>query len=186
MSTATQIQTFLYFAYGSNLLAQRIHIQNPTAVRKGIGKLSDYQLDFDKFSNRWGGCSATIRFDPGKHVWGAIWEIDRSQLDNLDMQEGVNANIYLPLQVKVFTPENKEVECRVYKLVNDPEPYKSADLLPKSRRPSKVYLETILQGAKESKLPEDYFNFLKSFPHNGFSGPVEVKGLNLSFIHTDR
>lgn len=31
--------TFLYFAYGSNLLEKRIHIQNPTAVRKGIGKL---------------------------------------------------------------------------------------------------------------------------------------------------
>lgn len=31
--------TFLYFAYGSNLLAKRIHIQNPTAVRYGTGRL---------------------------------------------------------------------------------------------------------------------------------------------------
>ncbi|XP_061518348.1 uncharacterized protein LOC1272591 isoform X3 [Anopheles gambiae] len=31
--------TFYYFAYGSNLLAKRIHIQNPTAVRKGFGYL---------------------------------------------------------------------------------------------------------------------------------------------------
>lgn len=31
--------TFLYFAYGSNLLGKRIHIQNPTAVRRGIGRL---------------------------------------------------------------------------------------------------------------------------------------------------
>jgi hypothetical protein len=30
---------FLYFAYGSNLLTQRIHINNPSAVRKEIGKL---------------------------------------------------------------------------------------------------------------------------------------------------
>jgi hypothetical protein len=29
----------LYFAYGSNLLAQRIHINIPSAVRKEIGKL---------------------------------------------------------------------------------------------------------------------------------------------------
>lgn len=31
---------FLYFAYGSNMLAQRIHINNPTAVRIGHGKLN--------------------------------------------------------------------------------------------------------------------------------------------------
>lgn len=31
---------FLYFAYGSNMLAQRIHINNPSAVRIGIGKLN--------------------------------------------------------------------------------------------------------------------------------------------------
>jgi hypothetical protein len=32
-------KSFLYFAYGSNLLAQRIHVNNPSAVRKEIGKL---------------------------------------------------------------------------------------------------------------------------------------------------
>lgn len=31
--------TFMYFAYGSNLLSNRIHIQNPSAVRKTIGVL---------------------------------------------------------------------------------------------------------------------------------------------------
>lgn len=32
-------KTFLYFGYGSNLLQRRIHIQNPSAVRAGIGKI---------------------------------------------------------------------------------------------------------------------------------------------------
>lgn len=31
--------TFRYFGYGSNLLAKRIQIQNPTAVRVGPGLL---------------------------------------------------------------------------------------------------------------------------------------------------
>lgn len=30
---------FLYFAYGSNMLTKRIHINNPTAVQKDIGFL---------------------------------------------------------------------------------------------------------------------------------------------------
>lgn len=32
-------ETFLYFAYGSNMLAKRIHYKNPSAVQKYIGKL---------------------------------------------------------------------------------------------------------------------------------------------------
>lgn len=31
--------TFLYFAYGSNLWTKRIHLQNPSAIRKGIAEL---------------------------------------------------------------------------------------------------------------------------------------------------
>lgn len=31
--------TFLYFAYGSNLWTKRIHLQNSSAVRKGIAQL---------------------------------------------------------------------------------------------------------------------------------------------------
>jgi hypothetical protein len=37
---ANDMNKFMYFAYGSNLLAERIHIQNPTAVRIGAGKLN--------------------------------------------------------------------------------------------------------------------------------------------------
>jgi hypothetical protein len=37
-------ENFLYFGFGSNLLANRIHINNPTAIRKGIGKLKVNRL----------------------------------------------------------------------------------------------------------------------------------------------
>lgn len=37
---STMSSVFLYFAYGSNLFAERIHANNPTAIRKGIGKLN--------------------------------------------------------------------------------------------------------------------------------------------------
>lgn len=36
---ATVKDTFLYFAYGSNLLKKRIHINNPSATFIGIGRL---------------------------------------------------------------------------------------------------------------------------------------------------
>ena len=43
-------RTFLYFAYGSNLLTERIHINNPSAVFKNIAKLDGHQLGFNYFS----------------------------------------------------------------------------------------------------------------------------------------
>jgi gamma-glutamylcyclotransferase len=76
--------TFLYFAYGSNLLTKRIHINNPSAVRVGIGKLMNYQLDFAKYSERWRGASATIVKSDKRHVWGAIWEIGLEHMESLD------------------------------------------------------------------------------------------------------
>ena len=44
---------FLYFAFGSNLLAERIHIMNPSAVFKSVGKVKGYKLDFGYFSQRY-------------------------------------------------------------------------------------------------------------------------------------
>lgn len=181
-----RIQKFLYFAYGSNLLSHRILLQNPTAVRKGIGKLNDYRLDFGGFAKAWGGHAATIVPDPKKHVWGAVWEIEKSQMKNLDDQEGVSSQIYVPMQVKVIAPNDEELDCRVYKMViDDPEPYQLASLLPKERRPSRAYLETILQGAIESNLPDEYFLFLKSFPHNGFSDLPKFKNFTINFTLTE-
>ena len=38
--------------------------------------------------------------------------------------------------------------------------------------PSKVYLDTLIEGAKEHKLPGSYIAELMSRPHNGYSGTV--------------
>jgi hypothetical protein len=43
-------KTFLYFAFGSNLLTERIQINNPSAVFRNIAKLRDHKLDFNYFS----------------------------------------------------------------------------------------------------------------------------------------
>lgn len=75
----------LYFGFGSNLWDKRLLLNNPTAVRKGSGKLKDYRLDFSYYSSKWNGAAATIIPEEGSHVWGAIWEFDASNLESLDM-----------------------------------------------------------------------------------------------------
>ena len=55
-----QGNTFYYFAYGSNLLKDRIQLMNTSATFQTIGRLDGYQLDFDLKNDYWHGCVANI------------------------------------------------------------------------------------------------------------------------------
>ncbi|XP_058459218.1 gamma-glutamylcyclotransferase-like isoform X2 [Malaya genurostris] len=163
--------TFNYFAFGSNLWSKRILMESPTAVRKGIGYLEDYKVDFFHYAARWKGAPATIIEAPGQRVWGAIWEINSSNLPDLDRQEGVHNQVYKALSLPIIDSKGDTLECRVYQLVkNPPVPDFEEAHRPFERQPSKTYMKIILAGAKESGLPEEYIGFLKTIKHNGHSG----------------
>ncbi|KAL3268774.1 hypothetical protein HHI36_007874 [Cryptolaemus montrouzieri] len=173
---------FLYFAYGSNLLEKRIHIQNPSAVRAGIAKLKDYTLDFNTYSKRWKGAAATIVKKKGGHVWGALWTLDNKHMETLDSQEGVPYNLYKALTIEVECPNGETKTCRVYEQTNVPESVEKIEDIPDDRKPSYIYLKTIQDGAKESGLPEDYQKFLQRIPNNGYKGEVDI-GLDLNIVN---
>lgn len=165
-------------------------------AKKPIIHLQNFQLDFATYSNRWKGCSATIVAKKDSVVWGALWEIDNVHLESLDRwlkvfshcfqlkknvfrQEGVADNLYIPLTVNVETPEGKNLECRVYQQTATFPTLEDIGELPEDRRPSVIYLNTILKGAQESALPVEYQNVLKRIPHNGYDGKVDI-GLPLN------
>ncbi|KAI5644930.1 AIG2-like family domain-containing protein [Phthorimaea operculella] len=166
--------TFLYFAYGSNLLKRRIHINNPSAEFMGIGKLLDHQLDFIKSSLNWRGCSATIVPTKDAHVWGAIWRIHNDDMESLDKQEGVDTKWYFAKLVEVVLPAGLTVECRTYQQTINPEPRSKDELLSKERLPSKTYMEVIIRGAMECNMPKYYIEFLKSIQHNNKEASPEM------------
>lgn len=113
---------FLYFAYGSNLLSERIHLHNPSAEFCYVARLQDFELDFGnsqgKTNETWHGGIATVNQSPGDEVWGVVWKIDKSNLSSLDKQEGVNSGTYVPIEITVYTEEGKEITCRSYQLKN--------------------------------------------------------------------
>lgn len=168
---------FYYFGFGSNLLRNRIKVQNKSAERVGVGKLVDFRLDFadstaDKkyYSPTWNGCPATIIHDEGSVVFGAVWTIAGEDLSELDRQEGVECGIYKPMDVKVLInlkDAEEEIVCRTYQLVHNPRTPLDPEKRPVERQPSKTYLNVILNGGLETGLPADYIEFLRSFKHNG-------------------
>lgn len=170
VSRMAQHNCFLYFAYGSNLLKERIHINNPSAKMISVGKVEGYRLDFNHFSKRWKGAAATIVEDPSSYVYGVLWELANEDMPHLDKQEGVHQNIYRVMDVEVETDKGNHVPARSYQVIRP---------LEDDRRPSYVYLDVIIRGAKENGLPEDYIKFLEGIEHNGYKGSVEV-GLNLT------
>lgn len=127
-----------------------------------------YRLDFNTVSRTWAGSPSTVVPDDESHVWGALWKLSISDMESLDKQEGVGINKYEPFEATVVTPDGKNVSCRCYKLVDQPQ---KVVPLPPERRPSKAYIRTILIGAKESNLPLEYIKFLSEIPNNGKDGP---------------
>ncbi|XP_031356012.1 gamma-glutamylcyclotransferase-like isoform X1 [Photinus pyralis] len=181
-----------YFAYGSNLLQTRMHVNVDSATRAGCGKLMNYRLDFFRYSKRWHGCSATIVPHNGYEVWGAIWEIDVQQLSSLDLyvsaifqfqvsdtlhfsQEGVHQNIYFRFNAPIFLPDGSTKTCYVYQQVAEPSTHYKLTQFPADRQPSYVYKDVIVRGAAEAKLPEVYQELLRGILCNDYKGSVDLQ-----------
>ncbi|KAH8334790.1 hypothetical protein KR074_003647, partial [Drosophila pseudoananassae] len=186
-TTSIMASTFYYFGFGSNMLASRIHIQNPTAKRIGAGKLENYRLDFHTGSKKWLGAPATIVATPGAHVYGAIWEIDMKNLKDLDDQESVSDRVYIPISLPVISlTSNSNITCRAYHLTNQPNTIVHAigaqEYIPLDRQPSETYLKVLVKGAKETGIPDEYISWLRGIKNNGQTVPVMEKKLQLDQV----
>ncbi|CAI5442274.1 unnamed protein product [Caenorhabditis angaria] len=151
---------FWYFAYGSNLLAERIHHRQKGAEYFCNGKLENFALRFVHNSSRWQGALATVIETPGNDVWGCVWKIPKEYSESLDKQESG----YHRLNVTLQTPEGP-ITCRTYQFSN---------LQANFTLPSPHYKLVIVEGGKEHNLPAEYIKNLEEIPDNKFQGKVEV------------
>ncbi|XP_072531429.1 gamma-glutamylcyclotransferase a [Salminus brasiliensis] len=154
---------FMYFAFGSNLLKERLQLKNPSAVFHCVGKLKGYVLKFglwgDYVDSRWNGGVATIEESPDEDVWGVVWKMGEENLTSLDKQEEVDKGVYSPLEVKVETDAGS-IFCRTYKM-NQFRP----------RLPSPQYKKVVCLGAQQNGLPQDYIKMLQEVETNDYTGP---------------
>ena len=145
----TEGKEFQYFAYGSNLSADRLRKSCPSAQHLGIANLPGYRLAFTRHSERWGGGVADIRPEPNSEVWGSVWCIAAEESLALDNQEGVNATPphYHRVEVVVTTSLGNTLKCLTYQVVAPAREH---------IHPSKAYLDTMLRGARASGLDSNY------------------------------
>ncbi|XP_013861259.1 gamma-glutamylcyclotransferase a [Austrofundulus limnaeus] len=155
---------FMYFAFGSNLLKERLQLANPSATFFSTGRLKDYRLNFGLCGKNvvtaWHGGVATIEFCPGSEVWGVIWSLSFDDFYSLDEQEGVSRGKYSPLEVSVEMDKGTII-CRTYQMNN---------FLTCLTSPQ--YKQVMCMGAEQNGLPKEYLRKLEALQTNNYSGPT--------------
>lgn len=137
--------TFLYFAYGSNMLSRRLRARTPSATAKGVGYLRGRRLTFDKVSTDGSGkCDIEPTPHQTDRVYGVLFEIANNERAALDEAEGLGQG-YREERVTVITSSGN-VDAVAYTATN-----KDAAL-----RPYHWYKAYVVCGAKEHDLPTDY------------------------------
>ena len=145
-------QRIQYFAYGSNLSQQQITERCPDSTLIGPGKMRGFKLVFTHYSPRWQGGVADISKDPNHDVWGLLYELSQTDLDQLDRYEG-HPTVYNRMQTAVQSVQGTTIRnAWVYYVVH------KEQFIP----PTQKYFNIILEAARTHKFPEAYIAYLKS------------------------
>ncbi len=142
--------TAWYFAYASNMSRAQMRSRAGEILEERPGRLDNYELVFNKKA-RGGSATANIRPAPGKAVAGVLYKIAESAFRNLDRFEGAPQH-YRRTEVRIVDPQGKEILAQAY----------IATKVEKGLRPAPHYLQTILDGAGEHGLPEEYIKGIKA------------------------
>jgi hypothetical protein len=160
----------LYFAYGSNLDPEQMKERCPGCQVVGLASLSDYRIAFPRFSNRWGGGSASIQLAHGEVMYGALYDLTEDDLAKLDTFEGFvgagdqhNAHDREHVTLELTRPDDGSIPRKVRAWTYIARPAHPAP-------PSARYLDRILAGAKHHRLPEEYVARLKEIETGSESG----------------
>lgn len=142
--------TFLYFAYGSNMPTLRItdEVRCPSAEFAGVGALKGYELRWHKPSrDESGKCDVVRSLDAESSVLGVLYRINQSDKAALDKEEaGYNA-----ISMDIITDGNVGPALVYVARKQD-----------KNRRPYTWYKELVLLGAIQHGLPDAYLEGIKS------------------------
>lgn len=139
-----------YFAYGSNMLTERLRDRCASANVRGVASVADWTLSFSKKSRH--GCGmATIEQAPESRLFGVVFELDERELRKLDAAEGVSYGY------------NRD-DAFLVQMQDSGEALKTSTYIADSMhcdsnlRPFDWYRALVVAGARQHGLPSDYIN----------------------------
>lgn len=146
--------SFLYFAYGSNMLTERLRARCPSAQPVGTALAANHALDFVKESVDRSGKATLVRRD-GVNRYGVLFEIDDRDLPALDAAEGsgysrIDAFAVLP------TGSGSQAEAATY----------MGKRTTPGLRPYDWYLALVIAGAIQHGVPTEQIRQLRSVAYD--------------------
>lgn len=145
--------TFLYFAYGSNMLTRRLQERTPSATKVSTGFVTGRRLAFHKVSKDGSGkCDIAATNAATDVVHGVLFDIFRSEKPDLDSAEGLGHG-YKEKTITVRKVDGTQVSALVY----------IATAIDSAMRPYDWYKDFVAAGAEEHGLPRAYVGWIRTF-----------------------
>jgi gamma-glutamylcyclotransferase (GGCT)/AIG2-like uncharacterized protein YtfP len=141
-----------YFAYGSNLDLLQMQLRCPDAQFVSTAKLEGYRICFPRRSKIRDCAVISIEPSMSEVVWGALYELDGTDIQRLDEREGYDKkrdralNQRNRITVRVTGADDRAVVAEVYIATPTPEP----------GLPSPQYVGYLVASAAECGLPKSH------------------------------
>lgn len=147
--------SFITFAYGSNMPTARIRDRCPSARSLGVAELRGHELRWHKASKDGSGkCDIVASEAPDASVFGVLFEIAGDEKPALDRAEGKDFG-YEEIERDVLCGQ-KQVKAKAYRATNtDP-----------ALQPYTWYRALVIAGAREHGLPAPYVAQLEAVAAN--------------------
>jgi gamma-glutamylcyclotransferase (GGCT)/AIG2-like uncharacterized protein YtfP len=143
-----------YFAYGSNMAPGEISQWCPQHRYVGVASLPDHRLAFTRKSRNGYGVADIVE-EPGREVWGVLYELSADDLVSLDRKEGLG-RAYEHVDVCVrLEADGAERTAKAYTVIS-----KESPDVPTSRE----YLRRVTDAAYARRLPGRYLAELQAIP----------------------
>ncbi|CUU54443.1 gamma-glutamylcyclotransferase [Frankia sp. CcI49] len=141
-----------YAAYASNLDPTHMKERAPHSPVIGTGWIRGWRLTFGGENVGWDGALSTIVEAPGSHVYVLLYDLDRYDLERLDVWEGADTGLYTRIRVRVSTLDGESLAWTY--VLNAYE----------GGLPSRNHVDKIADAAEKAGAPSEYVSELRSRP----------------------
>lgn len=143
-----------YFAYGSNMLTERLKQRISNVQSLGVARAFGRRLCFQKRSSDGSGkCDIPLTNNSSDVVYGVIFDVPESHILKLDEAEGVGHG-YERTTINVLPADGVLILATAY--------LATADAIDSKLVPYDWYHRLIIAGARQHELPPSYISMLES------------------------
>lgn len=141
----------LHFGYGSNMSEEYMKQYTPGLKYVMNAQLPNFEIQFRKYSDNMKGGISSIIPKPNGMIYGVLYYIPKSEMEELDILEDVPLGIYSRDTFQVLGEDGKWYAADLYRVTEPKGPFE----------PARQYLDLMIAGATEHGINSEWIATLK-------------------------